>query len=314
MTDSPRVSVVVPTYNGEEFVEDTIDSVLAQTYGEFELLVVDDGSTDATVERVRSYDDDRITLHRNEENLGIAGNTNRGVELASGEILAFLDQDDYWRAEKLERHVAAHDEGAAVVYSDVDVVTTDGDVVERVDPPEPAPPGEPLVRQLYAHLNFVRTFSCVTIERSAWNAVGGLDPTYDVSADYDLYLRLATDHAFALVDDPLVVKRTHGENVSGDTRALYEDVQRILAEARDRHPYLNDLSEAEKREYGFQQAFRAYRAGERREALDHCLSSLRHGPRPFTLLLLVVLLLDRLSGPLRLGTRGYRLYDAAKTV
>lgn len=313
MSDSPTVSVVLPLYNGEEYITDAIDSVLEQTYEDFELLVVDDGSTDRSIGLVRSYGDDRITLYRNETNLGIGRNMNRGVDLSEGRILAFLDQDDYWRNNKLEHHVSAHEAtGAAVVYSDVETVTANKEFVESVDPPEPAPSGEPLVRQLYVYLNFIRTFSSVTIERTAWKAFDGLDPQFNVAADYDLYLRLAPNHDFALVDEPLVSKRIHEQNTSKDYGTAYEDIQRILAEARERHPYLNDLSPDEFQEYGFQRGFWAYRAGKRREAIDYCLASLRHGVRPFTVLLLGVLLLDSVTGPHRIGTRGYRLYSDLK--
>lgn len=309
----PHVSVIIPTYNGADFVADAIESVLSQSYADFELLVVDDGSTDDTPEIAQSFNDSRIRIHENERNLGIAKNMNRAVQLADGNIIAFLDQDDYWYPEKLSRHVTAHQEqDAALVYSDVEMVTINGNFVERVSPPKPKTPGEPLVRQLYVSLNFIRTFSGVSLKRSAWMEAGGLNTDYSVSADYELYLRLATEHQFEFVDQSLVAKRRHEGNTSGDPSALYEDVQRILAEARDRHTYLTNLTASEQQEYGFQQAFCAYDAEKHDEAFDYCLTSLQNGIDPLAVLLLGVLVFDRVSGPLQLGTCGYNWYNSAK--
>ncbi|MFC6990634.1 glycosyltransferase family 2 protein [Haladaptatus sp. GCM10025707] len=92
----PTVSVVIPTYNRSEEVTHAIDSVLAQTYDDFELLVVDDGSTDDTEEVVTSYDDDRVKFIEHEENQGAPAARNTGIEHAEGEYVAFLDSDDEW--------------------------------------------------------------------------------------------------------------------------------------------------------------------------------------------------------------------------
>lgn len=313
VSEPPRVSVVIPTYNGEKYVRDAIDSVLAQSFEDFEILVIDDGSSDNTVAVVESYDDERVILHDNEKNLGIAGNMNRGAALATGDVLAFLDQDDYWRTKKLERHIARHDDDdTAVVYSDVEVVDIDGTTLEYADPPAPASAGLPLVRQLYVHLNFLRSFSCVTIDRDAWLDTGSLDESFTVSADYDLYIRVAADYRFAYVDAPLAVKRNHEGNASGNYAALYEDVQRILSRTRERHPGVVNLTREERAEHGFQQAFCAYRAGRPREGIEHCWQSLRNDIRLISVFLLFVLVLDLFTGPIRAGTMGYRLYRRSK--
>ena len=315
MSDAPHVSVLIPTYNGEEFVGDAIESVLAQTFDDFELLIVDDASTDDTIGVAESYDDDRIVVHRSEENLGIARNMNRAVGLADGELLAFLDQDDLWKAEKLKRHVDAHSaSGAAVVYSNVDIVTLTDRRIERVRPPRPEPAGESLVRQLYVSLNFIRTFSGVTIQRSAWEDVNGLDTDLTTSADYDLYLRLAENHEFERVDQTLVVKRQHAENTSGDYETLYEDINYILSKTRQRRPELDPLSSEESREYGFQRAFGAYRAREYGEAMAHCRTSLANGVQLRTLALYLFSMLDAWTGGFRVGSKLYRLYRIGKAL
>jgi hypothetical protein len=194
------------------------------------------------------------------------------------------------------------------------MVTSSGQFMERVSPPQPKPPGKPLIKQLYTSLNFIQTFSAVSIKRSAWIESGGLNSNYSVSADYDLYFRLATDYEFQLVDRPLVAKRRHEENTSGDPYALYEDVQRILSEASNRHGFLSKLTLSEKREYGFQRAFCAYHASNEREALHYCFVSILNGFHLLAILLLLVIIINKLTGPLQLGSRGYRFYNALKKI
>ena len=94
MSPPPRVSVVIPTYNREAYVRDAIDSILAQSFADFELLVIDDGSTDGSCRAVRSYDDPRIRLIRNDGNLGIAVTRHLGLGFARGAALPFPDSDD----------------------------------------------------------------------------------------------------------------------------------------------------------------------------------------------------------------------------
>ena len=102
----PKVSVVMPVYGVEDFVAAAVESVLAQRYSDFELLIIDDCSPDRSVEICQGYDDERIRIIRHEHNRGLAGARNTGVKNAQGEYLGFLDSDDLWTPDKLERHVA----------------------------------------------------------------------------------------------------------------------------------------------------------------------------------------------------------------
>lgn len=100
----PLVSVIMPSYNAEKYIKEAIESVIAQTYTNWELFVIDDSSTDRTAEIARSYaeKDSRIILHRNSHNMGTAKTRNTGIKLANGEWIATLDSDDIWHPEKLE--------------------------------------------------------------------------------------------------------------------------------------------------------------------------------------------------------------------
>lgn len=123
------VSVIMPAYNAAAHIEEAVRSVMAQTYGAWRLLVLDDGSRDDTVERVQrlAAQDDRITLIRNAENCGVARTRNRGLDLCEEGYVAFLDSDDVWHPEKLERQVRlAQQTGADILYTSYAIIDADG--------------------------------------------------------------------------------------------------------------------------------------------------------------------------------------------
>ena len=126
----PTVSVIMPAYNAERYIEDAICSVLEQTMGDWELLVLDDCSSDGTREVVgaMSLRDSRIRLIENAENMGPARTRNRGMDLSCGRYVAFLDSDDLWKPEKLERQIAlARETGAEIIYCSYEIIDEHGD-------------------------------------------------------------------------------------------------------------------------------------------------------------------------------------------
>lgn len=133
-----RVSVVMPMYNAARFLRRPVESVLAQTHGDLELLVADDGSSDGSIDLVEDYarGDPRVRLLRAERNGGVAAARNRGIDAASGRYLAFLDSDDWWHPDKLTRQLAAlRDSGAQIAYSVYQRVAEDGRELGVVRPP-----------------------------------------------------------------------------------------------------------------------------------------------------------------------------------
>ncbi len=127
------VSIIVPNYNSEKFLKETIDSVLAQTYENWELLIVDDCSTDGSVEIIRSYKDSRIVLYENETNCGAAYSRNVALQKARGKWIAFLDSDDLWTEEKLEKQVAFMEENNYLFsYTDYERIDEDSNPLGEV--------------------------------------------------------------------------------------------------------------------------------------------------------------------------------------
>ena len=127
----PKVSVIIPVYNGERFICDAIESVLAQTYKDFELIVMDDGSQDQTNQRIKGYGHRLTYLYL--PNSGQARARNLGHTHSSGEYLAFLDSDDRWYPKMLEVEVRAMDENpqAGLVYSDVGIIDEEGKLLQE---------------------------------------------------------------------------------------------------------------------------------------------------------------------------------------
>jgi glycosyltransferase involved in cell wall biosynthesis len=198
----PFVSVVLPTYNRRQLVGDAIESVLGQNHTAFELIVVDDGSTDDTAILLRTYGE-RIRVVR-QTNQGVSAARNAGIRVAAGELIALLDSDDYWLPEKLVRQVSffqAHPE--ALICQTEEIWMRNG---IRVNPGRRH-------RKYGGHI-FEKTLplclvspSAVMIKRALLEEVGLFDESLPACEDYDLWLRIAWKYPVHLIETPLIVKR-----------------------------------------------------------------------------------------------------------
>ncbi len=205
----PKVSVIIPTYNRRDFVREAIASVLAQTYHDFELLVVDDGSNDDTATIVQEFDNVRYI---SQPNRGVSAARNRGAARSNGELLAFLDSDDLWQPRKLECQVAffaAHPK--ACVCQSEEIWLRHG---ARVNPHHKhrKAGGDIFARSL--ELCLVSP-SAVMLRRELFEQVGGFDESLPACEDYDLWLRIAATEPIHLLETPLVIKRGgHADQLS----------------------------------------------------------------------------------------------------
>jgi glycosyltransferase involved in cell wall biosynthesis len=187
-TTSPRVSVLMPVFNGEDTIEDAIGSVLRQGLGDLELVVVDDGSTDRTatiLDRWRT--DDRVTVLTNARNEGLVVALNRGLAACRGELVARLDADDLAAPTRLQRQVAAFDgdPGVALCATAYDRVSSSGELRKHSTPPSThAELAAALVAGNRLH------HSSVMFRRAVVRSVGGYDPDWFPVEDYDLWLRV----------------------------------------------------------------------------------------------------------------------------
>jgi glycosyltransferase involved in cell wall biosynthesis len=209
----PVVSVIIPTYNRWPMIAEAVESVLEQGYGSFEIIVVDDGSTDGTKERLKKYGSSVLVISR--QRSGVAASRNYGVSVAQGRYLAFLDSDDLWLPQKLTIQTTFMEQHPEVKICQTEEIWIRGGVKVNPKAKHAKPSGDIFRRSLDFCLV---SPSAVMMTRNLLDQFGGFDESFPVCEDYDLWLRIAKDHAIALIPEPLVVKRGgHADQLSHST-------------------------------------------------------------------------------------------------
>ncbi len=219
----PRVSVVIPAFNRWRLLAEAIDSVLAQSYRDFELIVVDDGSTDATASELAKLAS-RLQFFVTERR-GVSAARNLGVSQSRGHYIAFLDSDDLWLNSKLERQTRFMDEHPEFHICQTDEIWIRNGV--RVNPRavHQKPTGDIFSRSL--ELCLVSP-SAVMMTKALFERTGGFDEAFPVCEDYDLWLRISAQHQVPLIPDRLTIKRGgHADQLSRSIWGM--DRYRILA-------------------------------------------------------------------------------------
>jgi len=225
MSDAPPVTVIMAAYNCEDYIAEAVESVIAQTYPHWELLCIDDCSTDGTRDVIARYvsADDRVRLLCNEENMGAAATRNRGIEAARGEYVAILDADDVSMPDRLERSLAAFRDHPEVVLVGSGARLIDGSGADK---------------GIWHKHRLVH--SSVMVSRDTLAHVGGYDEFFRYGHDVDLYLRLSLLGPFCILGEPMVKYRRHGTGISlshSIKQAAYGElaIERYRARREDRH-------------------------------------------------------------------------------
>nr|WP_233222667.1 glycosyltransferase family 2 protein [Chroococcidiopsis sp. CCALA 051] len=265
-----KVSVILPVYNVEQYVTEAVNSVLAQTYPYFELIVIDDGSTDRSMTICQQFTDPRIKfIHQ--QNRGLAGARNTGIRYAQGEYLAFLDSDDLWLPEKLEKHVAHLDNSpnVGVSFSRSAFIDQQG-----------KPLGLYLLTEIEGEMTFRRMLcrnpvgngSTVVIRRKVFEALRFRDNLYGTeedfyfderfrrSEDFECWLRItvATNWQFQGIPDALTLYRVNLESLSTDLREQLRSWEQVMEKARSYAP--EQIARWEKPARAFNFRYLAHRA------------------------------------------------------
>lgn len=226
----PRVSVLLTCYNHIAYLPTAMQSVLDQTFGDYEILALDDGSKDGTRDWLRAQNDPRIRCLFNDKNLGTYGTLNVGLRECQGEYVAILNDDDLWLPEKLQAQLDAFDAnpGAGLVHTSGWFIDGKGD-----RHPNPRPLGFPFPHlesgDVLSHLmdhNQIIT-SSVLVKREAFERCGEFDPQFYGCGDWHMWLRIAQKYQIAFVDEPLTLYRVHGANAALNDEKMFEDGKRI---------------------------------------------------------------------------------------
>ena len=206
----PKVSVITAAYNHVQFVRQSVESVLNQTYRDFEHIVVDDGSSDGTSDVLKSFGD-RINYIR-QENKGVASARNHGIRKSSGDYIAILDSDDAWMPHKLERQMPIFEERpeTAVVYSQACIIDAAGKMRNSDDLlGEPLNP-ETAFADLLRH-DPIPVLTAV-VKRKCIDELGGFTESLTAISDWDLWVRISARWPIAFIREPLALYRIHGRN------------------------------------------------------------------------------------------------------
>lgn len=237
-----KISVIIPTHNRAAYLKLAVDSVLKQTYKTFEIIIIDDQSTDNTKEVIDSYNLDCIKYIYTEK-AGPGKARNLGVKNMSGDFVAFLDSDDLWAPDKLESQIKVFkkEPGIGVVVSDFKIIDGQGHVVK-----------ESAVGQKYSYEGFfLRDFldgklpiatDTVMARREVFDKVGFFDEQQIIAEDLDMWIRMAVNFKMGYIHRPLTFVRTHSGNVSGISKMNTWLAAVLMIQRNDKNIRMQGLS------------------------------------------------------------------------
>jgi glycosyltransferase involved in cell wall biosynthesis len=206
----PNVSVILPVYNGEQYLAAAIDSILSQTYKDFELIIINDGSTDKSQALINQYKDPRI-IAVNQKNHGLVASLNRGIGMARGQYIARMDADDISLPERLAREVQSMDQNPHLVLLGTNAIEIDQQGKKSGELTYPS--NDSVLRlSLFSYTPFAH--GSVMFKTASVNKVGGYDPATWPAEDSDLWARLAREGGLANIDQALYKFRINPEGIS----------------------------------------------------------------------------------------------------
>jgi glycosyltransferase involved in cell wall biosynthesis len=245
----PKVSVVMTAYNAMAYLPQTMETLLWQSFTDFELLLINNGSTDNIVEWVTQLGDPRIKLI-SQENRGIPGGLNRGIAHAQGEYITFLDADDLWDPTKLEKQVRVLDENPEVglVYNWVTLIDEHsrdmGGLIHRHSIVKFHAEGD--VRKQILEQDIIGCGSSAMVRRVCFEEVGVFDPSFTIAADWDMWVRIGLRYRFKVIKEPLTYYRKHSNSMTSNWQAAMQDcgvaIEKIFSYVSPELQYLKNYS------------------------------------------------------------------------
>lgn len=230
--ETELVSVIIPVYNRAELVRETVESVLEQTYRNLEVILINDGSTDHSLEIIQGLQKEHPDIIKviTQENQGQIAARNRGIGEAHGRYIAFLDSDDLWVPDKLEQQIPLFKKGVGLVYGSVELIDGTGKNI-GYDHCDPAVQGD-----IYHHLLVKNrmTGGSVVVLKAALDEVGLFDPEFKAAENWDLWIRICRNYEARLVNKPVVKYRLHDSNMSKNVQLMQDAKRQIISKHCDR--------------------------------------------------------------------------------
>lgn len=220
-----KISIIIPTYNAAKYLQQAINSALAQTYSKREIIIVDDGSTDSTSQILAEYGSAIRVVHQ--ANQGSAAACNAGVAVAQGEYIAFLDADDVWLPEKLARQI---EYCGNIAISHTDSICFGDALPSEIRRSSFEPPYSGRVLKELLIRNFI-TKSTVLMHRQLFLDLGGFDPSYIAVEDWPFFLKVCAEHDLGYLPEAVVRYRVHKKSKSMEGRKTLADHLRIINSA-----------------------------------------------------------------------------------
>lgn len=240
-----KVSVIIPAYNAMTYLPETMESVLRQTFSSFEVLIVDDGSSDGIGQWASQITDPRVKLI-SQKNQGVSAARNIGITHSQGEYIAFLDADDLWKPTKLEKQVQCLEDNPAVGL----VITWEVFVDEQGNPtgePKTFYPEGDVFKQMIEKC-LIHCGSTPMVRRICFDSVGVFDRDLRYGEDWNMWTRIASRYPFAVVKEPLVYYRQHHTNTSKNCQLLGEEINKTIEKTFQSIPH--ELMYLKGRAYG----------------------------------------------------------------
>lgn len=226
----PKVSIVIPTHNRADLLKLAIESVMDQTYSDFELLICNDASTDHTQAVVERFADKRIKLTNYRMNKGVVELRNNAVKDSTGEYIAFLDDDDKWLPDKLEKQVNLLENSTVntgATYTGAIILDTELGTQRIVVPRHRGN----IFRELLIN-DFIVT-SSVVARKACFEKVGLFDPEFRSASDFDMWIRISENFGFDYVEEPLVRYRIHQNSISTNNMNVIQGLERLMIKHRN---------------------------------------------------------------------------------
>ncbi|MBD2089098.1 glycosyltransferase family 2 protein [Microcoleus sp. FACHB-1515] len=301
----PKVSVVIPAYNAMGYLPETLASALNQTFVDYEVIIVDDGSKDNIQQWAAQLSDPRVKLI-SQENQGLSGARNTGIAHAQGEYVAFLDADDLWAPTKLEKQVQLLEQDP-----DVGLVYTWSDLIDQHSKPLGRVLRSNAEGNVWTELikqNFVANGSTPMVRRHCFETVGLFDVALRSAEDHDMWLRMAPHYSFAVVREPLTQYRILDNSLSKNLlvmeRSAFVPLERAFASPPsdiDRH----ELETLKRQAYGSRYLLLSWyaiksRSRDYQAAIRYCKQALQHNPKlrfskSYARLIITIAIIQRLG-------------------